>query len=116
MEPSNKLKGYAKTTSSRVADWLALVASGALIIFFALFHGQEFRPDGGHLIRALAITLAFALAGRLSHGVSFLGAIAGAVVAFLMATRDLRMFWILLVVFAVTLAATRLGRSQKKQL
>jgi len=105
-----------KTAHSRVADWLALAASGALIALFALFHGQELRHQGAHFVTALAITLAFALVGRLTHGVSTSGAIAGAVVAFLMASRDLRMFWILLVVFAATLAATRLGRSRKKQL
>jgi uncharacterized protein (TIGR00297 family) len=87
-----------------------------LIGLFALLHGRDLIYSGRHFITAVAITLAFAIVGRLAHGVSTSGAIAGAVVAFLMATRDLRMFWILLVVFAVTLAATRLGGSRKKQL
>ncbi|HXB20002.1 MAG TPA: DUF92 domain-containing protein [Candidatus Solibacter sp.] len=87
-----------------------------MIGLFALLHGRDLIYSGRHFITAVAITLAFAIVGRLAHGVSTSGAIAGAVVAFLMATRDLRMFWILLVVFAVTLAATRLGGSRKKQL
>ena len=113
MEPSYEPRNGPTT---RVADWLALAASGALVVLFALLHGRELLHDSAHLIRALAITLLFALAGRLTHGVSSSGAIAGAVVAFLMASRDLRMFWILLGVFALTLTATRLGRSRKKQL
>ena len=44
------------------------------------------------------------------------GALAGSAVAFIMAARDLRMFLALLVVFAVTLAATRVGYARKQQL
>jgi uncharacterized protein (TIGR00297 family) len=87
-----------------------------LVALFALFHGREILQSGSRFAVALAITLAFAVVGRLTHGVSTSGAIAGAVVAFLLASRDLRMFWILLVIFAVTLAATRLGGSRKTQL
>lgn len=115
MEPSYKFKNDPRTARSKVADWLALVASGILIALFVLFHGKELLLSS-RFATTLAITMAFALVGRLTHGVSTSGAVAGAVVAFLMATRDLRMFWILLVVFAVTLVATRLGRSHKKQL
>jgi len=49
-------------------------------------------------------------------GVNLSGALAGSAVAFIMAVRDLRMFLALLVVFAVTLAATRVGNSRKQQL
>jgi len=105
-----------KPAPSRVADLSALTSAGTLIGLFALFHGRERLHSGSHFVTAVAITLAFALMGRLAHGVSTSGAIAGAVVAFLMATRDLRLFWILLVVFAMTLAATRLHGSRKKQL
>lgn len=100
--------------TTRVADWLALIASTVLLALFALFHSKEIRRS--QLIIAIAITLAFALLGRLTHGVSSSGAIAGAALAFLMACRDLRIFWVLLVVFALTLAATRLGISRKQQL
>jgi uncharacterized protein (TIGR00297 family) len=41
---------------------------------------------------------------------------AGAVIAFSLASRELRIFWVLLVVFFVTLAATRIGSSRKRQL
>jgi len=101
-------------TTTRVADWLALIAGTVLLALFALFHSKEIRRS--QLIIALAITLAFALLGRLTHGVSTSGAIAGAMLAFLMAARDLRIFWVLLVVFALTLVATRLGSSRKQQL
>jgi uncharacterized protein (TIGR00297 family) len=103
-------------TPDRAADLIALTSAGALIGLFALFHGRELLHSGSHLATSIAITLAFAIMGRLAHGVSTSGAIAGAAVAFLMAMRDLRMFWILLLVFAVTLAATRLRGSRKKQL
>ena len=49
-------------------------------------------------------------------GVNFNGAIAGSAVAFIMAVRDLRMFLALLIVFAVTLLATRVGYARKQQL
>jgi uncharacterized protein (TIGR00297 family) len=49
-------------------------------------------------------------------GVNFSGALAGSAVAFIMAVRDLRMFLALLIVFAVTLAATRVGYARKQQL
>ncbi len=105
-----------KPTASSAADLIALTSAGVLICLFALLLGRDLMQSGSHFVTALGITLAFAIVGRLAHGVNTSGAIAGAVVAFLMATRDLRMFWILLVVFAVTLAATRLRGSRKKQL
>ncbi len=37
-------------------------------------------------------------------------------IAFVMAASEMQLFWLLLVVFAVTLAATRLGRSRKERL
>jgi len=49
-------------------------------------------------------------------GVNLSGALAGSAVAFIMAVRDLRMFLALLVVFAVTLVATRVGYARKQQL
>jgi len=62
--------------------------------------------------------LAFAAAARLARGVSTSGAFAGAVIAFIsiLASPDLRMFWTLLILFAITLTATRVGRSQKQTL
>ena len=53
---------------------------------------------------------------RLARGVSNSGALAGAAVAFILALRDIRMFFLLLIVLCVTLEATRLGSSRKQQL
>jgi uncharacterized protein (TIGR00297 family) len=67
-------------------------------------------------LTALAITAGFALLAWFAGGVNLSGALAGSAVAFIMAIRDLRMFLALLVVFAVTLAATRVGHARKLQL
>jgi uncharacterized protein (TIGR00297 family) len=64
----------------------------------------------------LSITAAFAALGRIARGVNTSGALAGAAIAFILTGRDVRAFVVLLVVFVVTLAATRLGRSRKQQL
>ncbi|HEY2392119.1 MAG TPA: DUF92 domain-containing protein [Candidatus Angelobacter sp.] len=64
----------------------------------------------------MAITAGFALLAWLAGGVSLSGALAGSAVAFIMAVRDLRMFLALIVVFAITLAATRVGYARKQQL
>jgi uncharacterized protein (TIGR00297 family) len=69
-----------------------------------------------HLYTTVAITVAFSLVARLARGVDTSGALAGAMMTFIMAGRDLRMFWMLLLVFFVTLAATRVGASHKYQL
>jgi uncharacterized protein (TIGR00297 family) len=93
-----------------------MIFAGALAGLFLLFHSRELLHDSSRFVTALIITLAFALLGRLAKGVSASGATAGAAIAFLMASRDLRMFWMLLMVFAVTLLATRLRGPRKKQL
>ena len=65
---------------------------------------------------AMGITAAFALFAWYARGVNLTGALAGSAVAFILAARDLRMFCMLLVVFAITLGATRLGSERKRQL
>jgi uncharacterized protein (TIGR00297 family) len=100
----------------RVADALALGFAAAILATFAVLHGPEFPPGGRRFLAALGITCGFALLAWFVGGVSFSGAIAGSSVAFIMAIRDLRMFLALLVVFVVTLAATRVGRTRKEQL
>src|SRR5262249_43547585 len=67
-------------------------------------------------LEALAITVAFALIAWLARGVDWGGALAGAVIAFILTSRNLGMFLVLLLVFAVTLAATRVGTARKQQL
>jgi uncharacterized protein (TIGR00297 family) len=68
------------------------------------------------LLTALAITAGFAVLAWFAGGVNVSGALAGSAVAFIMAVRDLRMFLALLIVFAVTLVATRIGYTRKQQL
>ncbi|HEY6349064.1 MAG TPA: DUF92 domain-containing protein [Candidatus Angelobacter sp.] len=74
--------------------------------------------SGNRLFLILATTVAFALAARLAHGVNTSGAMVGAAVAFVfvLARQDFRLLWVLLVVFFVTLAATRAGGLRKQQL
>src|SRR5215467_12576187 len=82
-----------------------------------IFFGRaELLQNARHLYLTLAITLGFAMAARMARGVSTSGALAGAVIAFILAIRDLQIFVVLLVVFCVTLAATHLGGSHKKKL
>jgi uncharacterized protein (TIGR00297 family) len=84
------------------------------IFWLARIYPPSLGP--AHALTALAITVAFALLGWLSQGVDWSGALAGFAIAFILAARDLRMFGLLLAVFAVTLAATRLGGRRKQQL
>jgi uncharacterized protein (TIGR00297 family) len=87
-----------------------------VLAVFELLHYAEFPPTRERFLTALAITAGFALLAWFAGGVNLGGALAGSAVAFIMAIRDLRMFLALLVVFAVTLAATRVGHARKQQL
>ncbi|MGH9635765.1 MAG: DUF92 domain-containing protein [Candidatus Angelobacter sp.] len=105
-----------KPRSFSVSDLLALGFAAAILAVFASLHHSEF-PLGGHrFLTALAITAGFAVLAWFAGGVNFSGALAGSAVAFIMAVRDLRMFLTLLIVFAVTLVATRVGYTRKQQL
>lgn len=103
--------------SSRMANAIALGCAVALLAV-GLWQRGAGLWHSGRFYFALAFTLAFAIAARLARGVSNSGAFAGGAVAFILilARNDLRLFWILLVVFFVTLAATRAGRLRKQQL
>jgi uncharacterized protein (TIGR00297 family) len=68
------------------------------------------------MVLALVITTAFAFVAWLARGVDAGGALSGSSIAFVLASRDLRIFWVLLLVFAVTLLATRTGKSRKQEL
>ena len=83
---------------------------------FEFFHHAEFPPGSPRFLTALAITAGFAVLAWFAGGVNLSGALAGSAVAFIMAVRDLRMFGALLLVFALTLAATRIGYARKQQL
>jgi uncharacterized protein (TIGR00297 family) len=99
-----------------VADVLALVFAGGILVIFALLHHAEFPLGGRRVLAALEITAIFTVLAWFVGGVNVSGALAGSAVAFIMAVRDLRMFLALLVVFAVTLVATRIGYTRKQQL
>ncbi|HET6936612.1 MAG TPA: DUF92 domain-containing protein [Candidatus Angelobacter sp.] len=103
-----------RATKFKAADAVALAAGAAVTVIFFLSNGS--RTEGKHLLLAAGITLAFALLGWLSRGVNASGAVAGAAVAFVLAARDLRMFWVLLLVFVITFLATRIGGPRKRQL
>jgi uncharacterized protein (TIGR00297 family) len=87
-----------------------------ILALFAALHHSEFPVSGQRFLSALAITAAFAVLAWFAGGVNFSGALAGSAVAFIMAVRDLRMFLALLILFAVTLVATRVGYVRKQQL
>jgi uncharacterized protein (TIGR00297 family) len=105
-----------KTRSFSVSDLLALCFAAAILFVFAWLHHAEFPLFGRRFLTALAITAGFAVLAWFAGGVNFSGALAGSAVAFIMAVRDLRMFLALLIVFAVTLVATRVGYERKQQL
>ena len=95
---------------------MALAFATVILAVFGLLHHADFPPTGRRFLTALAITTGFAFLAWFAGGVNPGGAIAGSAVAFIMAIRDLRIFLALLVVFAVTLAATRIGHTRKQQL
>lgn len=105
----------SQATKMGKGDSLAVAASSGLLLLFFLLHHASLK-NGTHLLIVIGITLSFALLGWLTRGVNLSGAIAGGAVALVLAARDLRMFWVLLVVFGITLAATRTGRSRKREL
>ncbi|MBZ5489825.1 MAG: DUF92 domain-containing protein [Acidobacteriia bacterium] len=105
-----------KSRSFRISDLLALGFAAAILAVFASLHHSEFPPGGRRFLTALAITAGFAVLAWFADGVNFSGSLAGSAVAFIMAVRDLRMFLALLIVFAVTLVATRVGYARKQQL
>jgi uncharacterized protein (TIGR00297 family) len=108
--------GLQNSRPIRLADALALAFAVAIVAVFELLHRNEFPPAEKRFLAALAITTAFALLAWFAGGVNLSGALAGSAVAFIMAVRDLRMFLALLMVFVVTLAATRVGYARKQQL
>jgi uncharacterized protein (TIGR00297 family) len=95
-------------------DSIGLLAAGCLLVWFLVTaeHVRTFET-----VDAAVLTLLFALAGYFSRGVSFSGAVAGWVIAFIFyATGSLQQFSYLFMVFALTWIATRLGRRRKEQL
>jgi uncharacterized protein (TIGR00297 family) len=109
----NQLPIRAKST---ISDLLALLAAFGLAGMFLV---TRWNLPAYSLRRwgvAFGITSLFAIAARVTHGVDWSGALAGWAVAFVLAASGLRLFVILLLVFAVTLAATRTGKRRKQEL
>jgi uncharacterized protein (TIGR00297 family) len=94
----------------------AIFFAGGLATAFLIAPLRQPAPAPGRMLISLAITAIFALLAAVAHGVDLSGAVAGAAIAFIMAARDLRMFYALLVVFALTLGATRVGIARKRRL
>jgi len=95
---------------------VALAAASSLLIIFVFWGSPGAALGTIPLLIALGITTAFALVAWYTRGVNLSGALTGWAIAFLLAAREISMFWILLVVFAITLGATRLGSDRKQQL
>ena len=106
----------AKRHQIAASDTVALAAAAALVTVFLSLGRPVLAPATSHLLPALGITAAFALLAWYARGVNFTGALAGSAVAFVLAARELRMFCLLLAVFAITQGATRLGSERKRQL
>jgi uncharacterized protein (TIGR00297 family) len=104
------------TAQFRAGDILALACAAALAGIFLLTSFPQLLTAPGRTLMSLGITGAFALVAWQTHGVNLSGALAGSAIAFILAARDFRMFCLLLVVFVITLAATRLGTRRKQQL
>lgn len=106
-------KPLARPTKFRAADQVALAAAAGLVLAFIVLDRQRLAANLGPLWQALGITAAFTAVAWLAGGVNWTGAAAGAAISSVFAARDLRLFWILLIVFATTLLATRIGRERK---
>ncbi|MGE5322919.1 MAG: DUF92 domain-containing protein [Actinomycetota bacterium] len=98
------------------ADLAALLSGTAIACFALLRHAGGPVAQKRRLLLACGITAAFAVVAWLAHGVNGSGALAGSAIAFVLAAQDLRLFWLLLLVFALTFAATHAGRSRKRAL
>jgi uncharacterized protein (TIGR00297 family) len=103
-----------RTTQFSTADLAALIVAAALVVFHLVrrVESQSMR----HVAIAAAVSAVFAFLAWIAHGVNWSGALAGTAVAFIFASTDLRLFWTLLLVFALTFAATRAGKARKQEL
>lgn len=107
----------ARSQTFTLSDGLALACAAAILISVAAHLGPSpAMLSAGGLAWALAFTAAFAAGAWLARGVDLGGALAGFAVAFVFAARDHRMFWALLLVFALTLSATHAGKPRKQEL
>ena len=106
----------ARRVKLSFSDLIALASAAALVCADLLLHSSGAAAQKRRLLLAFAVTVTFAVAAWIARGVNSSGALAGSAIAFVMAERDVRLFWVLLLVFTVTLAATRAGKSRKHEL
>jgi uncharacterized protein (TIGR00297 family) len=107
----------ARSQTFTFSDGLALVCAAGLLVFVCARLGPNpVVLSAGRLVSSLALTAAFALAAWVARGVDSGGALAGFAIAFAFAARDHRIFWVLLLVFALTLSATHAGKPRKQEL
>lgn len=110
------MEGKLRRGRKLSADLVALLCGAAIACLALLRHAHGPVAQKRRLLLAFGITAAFAVVAWLAHGVNGSGALAGSAIAFILAAQDLRMFWLLLLVFALTFAATHAGRSRKRAL
>ncbi|HEX7286350.1 MAG TPA: DUF92 domain-containing protein [Candidatus Angelobacter sp.] len=107
----------ARSQTFTFSDGLALACAAVLLFSVPTRLGPNpVVLSAGDLVSSLALTAAFALAAWAARGVDTGGAVAGFAVAFAFAARDHRIFWVLLLVFALTLSATHAGKPRKQEL
>lgn len=109
-------KMLRQTTKSRTADGIAVLSAAGLVLAFVVLNRPQLITDLARLWRPIGITAVFTALAWIAGGVNSSGAAAGAAISFIFAARDLRLFSILLVLFATTLVATRIGRKRKEAL
>ncbi|HLW54194.1 MAG TPA: DUF92 domain-containing protein [Candidatus Angelobacter sp.] len=100
----------------RPSDAAAILFTAALAAVFVAAPLPRPAPAPARMLLPLVVTAVFALLAALARGVDLSGALAGYAIAFILAARDLKLFYVLLIVFAVTFAATRLGRERKQEM
>jgi len=106
----------APTRQFRAADILALSVAVALLGIFVVVHFPQLLTASRSTLASAGATVGFAFLARQTRGVNLSGALAGSAIAFILAASEIRMFLMLLTVFALTWGATRLGSRRKQQL
>ena len=103
----------APVRTSRVGAWILFA-----LILIGLFGGVLIKtPLHTRLLSVLLVTVAFALFARILGGVTYAGAAAGFLVtSLLFLSGGPAMFIAVLLVFVLTLTATKFGRARKQSL
>ena len=102
----------APVRTSRVGAWILFA-----LILIGLFGGILVKTPRTGLLSVLLVTVAFALFAKILGGVTYAGAAAGFLVtSLLFLSGGLAMFIAVLLVFVLTLTATKFGRARKQLL